>query len=140
MNTRERVRIGVFFVAAIGMAALFFWSYRDLPPLGDYRGPYGYYITQLAVYERHATDTVNAITYDYRGIDTLGEEFILFASVIGVLLLFRKQPEQEQKEKHSGQKKFPEDEIPSTDTVRVVMQFMVATLVVFGIYIASHGQ
>ncbi|HZP62750.1 MAG TPA: MnhB domain-containing protein [Terriglobales bacterium] len=137
---RERLRIGLFLVAAAGLAALFWWSYRDLPPLGDYRGPYGDYITHLAVYERHATDTVNAITYDYRGIDTLGEEFILFASVTGVLLLFRKQPEQEQKEKHSGQKKFPEDEIPGTDTVRVVMQFMVATLVVFGIYIASHGQ
>ncbi len=144
---RERLRIGVFLVAAAGMAALFWWSYRDLPALGDYRGPYGDYIAHLAVYERHATDTVNAITYDYRGIDTLGEEFILFASVIGVLLLFRKQPgqeqgkpEQEQKQKNSGPTKLPQDEIQGTDTVRVTMQFMVAAMVMFGIYIASHGQ
>lgn len=137
MKTRERVRITVFLIAAVGMAALFAWSYRDLPPLGDYRGPYGYYITQLAVYERHATDTVNAITYDYRGIDTLGEEYILFASVIGVLLLFRKQPEEDESNKDW---EFPEDRIPATDTIRITMQVMVAMMVVFGIYIASHGQ
>jgi multicomponent Na+:H+ antiporter subunit B len=137
---RAKLRIASFLIAAVGLAALFVWSYRDLPPLGDYRGPYGNYITQLAVYERHATDTVNAVTYDYRGIDTLGEEFILFASVIGVLLLFRKQPEQQQGKGESEQQKFAEDEIPGTNTIRITMQGMVAAMVVFGIYIASHGQ
>lgn len=137
---RARLRVALFFVSAAGMAALFWWSYRDLPPLGDYRGPYGNYITQLAVYERHATDTVNAITYDYRGIDTLGEEFILFASVIGVLLLFRKQPEHEQGKGAPGQQKRAEDGIPGTETIRIAMQSMVATMVVFGIYMVSHGQ
>lgn len=136
---RAQLRQILFFAAAAGMAALFWWSYRNLPPLGDYRGPYGNYIVQLAVYERHATDTVNAITYDYRGIDTLGEEFILFASVVGVLLLFRKQPEQEEK-KDSQKQTLPEDEIPTTDTIRVTMQGMVAAMVVFGVYIVSHGQ
>lgn len=137
---RARLRIGVFFIAAAGLAALFWWSYRDLPPVGDYRGPYGDFITRLAVYERHATDTVNAVTYDYRGIDTLGEEFILLASVIGVLLLFRKQPAEEEKQDTGGQEKFAEDEIPGTDTIRTAMQGMVAAMVVFGIYMASHGQ
>jgi multicomponent Na+:H+ antiporter subunit B len=136
---RERLRVGLFLIAAAGMATLFWWSYRDLPPLGNYRGPYGDYIAQLAVYERHATDTVNAVTYDYRGIDTLGEEFILFASVIGVLLLFRRQPEQEQRKDHSEQK-FKEDELPGTDTIRVTMQAMVATMVMFGIYVAVMGN
>lgn len=136
---RARLRVALFFIAAAGMAGLFWWSYRDLPPLGHYRGPYGDYIAQFAVYERHATDTVNAVTYDYRAIDTLGEEFILFASVLGVLLLFRKQPEQEQK-KRSNDWRFPQDEISGTDTIRVMMQIMVASMVVFGVYEASHGQ
>jgi multicomponent Na+:H+ antiporter subunit B len=137
---RARLRIVVFFVAAAGWAALFWWSYRDLPPSGDYRGPYGDYIAQLAVYERHATDVVNAVTYDYRGIDTLGEEFILFGSVIGVLLLFRKQPEQDKDKGTSEKERVAEDTIPGTDTIRVTMQAMVATMVVFGIYVATHGQ
>ena len=137
---RERARVTIFAFAALGMAALFFWSYRDLPPVGDYRGPYGYYITQLAVYERHATDTVNAVTYDYRGIDTLGEEFILFASVIGVLMLFRKQPEEEQKNKEDSKEIFREDQILTTDATRVTMQAMVGAMVVFGLYEVTHGQ
>src|SRR5512146_2003879 len=138
----ERLRVTVFIFAALGMAALFWWSYRNLPPLGDYRGPYGYYITELAVYERHATDTVNAVTYDYRGIDTLGEEYILFAVVIGVLLLFRKQPEekQEKEKKEDSKQIFLEDQVPTTDATRVTMQAMVAAMVVFGLYMATHGQ
>jgi multicomponent Na+:H+ antiporter subunit B len=138
----ERLRVTVFIFAALGMAALFWWSYRNLPPLGDYRGPYGYYITELAVYERHATDTVNAVTYDYRGIDTLGEEYILFAVVIGVLMLFRKQPEekQEKEKKEDSKQIFLEDQVPTTDATRVTMQAMVAAMVVFGLYMATHGQ
>ncbi len=132
---RARLRSVLFFIVAPAFAALFWWSYRDLPPLGDYRGPYGYYIADLAVYERHATDTVSAITYDYRGIDTLGEEFILFASVVGVLLLFRKQPDADQQ-----QDRFAEYDVPGTDSIRVTMHAMVAAMVVFGIYIATHGQ
>jgi multicomponent Na+:H+ antiporter subunit B len=136
----ERTRVTVFAIAALGMAALFCWSYRDLPPLGDYRGPYGYYITQLAVYERHATDTVNAVTYDYRGIDTLGEEYILFGAVTGVVMLFRKQPEEQKENQQDSKQIFLEDQIPTTDATRVTMQAMVAAMVVFGLYMATHGQ
>jgi len=46
-------------------------------------------MSALSVYQRHATDVVNAIDYDYRGFDTLGEEYILFSSVPGVMLLLR---------------------------------------------------
>ena len=135
---RARLRSVLFFIVAPAFAALFWWSYRDLPPLGDYRGPYGTYIANLAVYERHATDTVNAITYDYRGLDTLGEEFILFASVIGVLLLFRRQEGEESDPAHRH--RLAEREVPGTDTIRVTMQAMVAAMVVFGLYVATHGQ
>ncbi len=136
----ERARVSVFLAAATILAALFWFSYRDLPTVGDYRGPYGYYITQLAVYERHATDTVNAITYDYRGIDTLGEEFILFAAVVGVLLLFRKEPEEQEAERKPERQAPAEERIPTTDAIRITMQAMVAVMVVFGIYVATHGQ
>jgi multicomponent Na+:H+ antiporter subunit B len=136
---RARLRTTFFFVVAPCFAALFWWSYRDLPPLGDYRGPYGDYIASRAVYERHATDSVNAITYDYRGLDTLGEEFILFASVIGVLLLFRR-PTGEDEAKDSAQRRNLAQNISGTDTIRVTMQAMVAAMVVFGLYVATHGQ
>lgn len=131
-----RTRTALFLIAAAGLAAVFAWGFRDLPPMGDYRGPYGYVLTQFAVYERHATDTVNAINYDYRGFDTLGEEFILFASVLGVLLLFRPAG-QDKSDKKRAQL---EDALPVSDTLRVGMQAMAGTMLVFGVYVATHGQ
>lgn len=137
----SRTRTSFFLVSALGLASLFVWGLRDLPPLGDYRGPYGYVVTQVAVYERHATDVVNAINYDYRAFDTLGEEFIFFASVMGVLLLFR--PSEEKADEDSRRKKKQakiEDELPISDALRESMRPMIGIMLVFGIYIATQGQ
>lgn len=136
MSLRQRSIL--FLLSAVALAAIFVWGFRDLPSVGDYRGPYGYAITQVAVYERHATDVVNAINYDYRGFDTLGEEFILFASVLGVLLIFR--PSQQQKEDESKKRDAQvEDALPISDMLRVGMQAMAGIMIVFGVYIATHG-
>ncbi len=135
-----RTRVIFFLISAAGLAGTFIWGFRNLSPVGDYRGPYGYSVTQLAVYQRHATDVVNAINYDYRGFDTLGEEFILFASVLGVLLIFRPSTNEKKNQKENKRQAKVEDELPISDTLRVAMQAMVGTMIVFGVYIAAHGQ
>ena len=43
----------------------------------------------IAVPQRHTANVVTAVVFDYRGFDTMGEEFILFAAVSGVVLLLR---------------------------------------------------
>src|ERR1700759_4661985 len=91
-----RMRLLLFAFGALGLGAVYLMAARNLPPWGDYRGPYGDIVSSLAVYERHSTDVVNAVDYDYRGFDTLGEDFILFTSVVGVLLLLR--PEKKKSE------------------------------------------
>ncbi len=131
-------RTVLFLISAVALASILVCGLRDLPPVGDYRGPYGNVITQVAVYERHTTDVVNAINYDYRGFDTLGEEFILFAAVLGVLLIFRPSSgKDEKKEKNSAH---VEDAFPVSDALRVGMMAMVGPMIVFGVYIAAHGQ
>jgi multicomponent Na+:H+ antiporter subunit B len=129
----------LFFISAAALVPIFVWGFHDLPPVGDYRGPYGYAVTRVAVYERHTTDVVNAINYDYRGFDTLCEEFILFASILGVLLLFRPSKE---KSSHKDEKQQAqiEDALPVSDALRVGMHAMAGTMIVFGLYIAAHGQ
>ena len=62
---------------------------HGLPAFGDYHGIYGAAVEQIELPARHATDYVTALNFDMRAFDTLGEEFILFASVTGVALLFR---------------------------------------------------
>jgi len=135
-----RGRTTMFLIAAAALAVVFVVGLMDMPPFSDYRGPYGYVVTQVAVYERHATDVVNAINYDYRAFDTLGEEFILFASVLGVLLLFRPPHGKKQKTQSGSQTQNGEEGLPVSDALRVTTPVVMGFMVVFGIYIATHGQ
>jgi len=121
----------IFFLAAAAFACLYFLGVRNLPPWGQYRGPYGDVIDSLTVYQRHATDVVNAIDYDYRGFDTLGEEFILFTSVLGVMLLLRDP-------KGAPQVSSPESGLSETTRFSAAASF--ALLVLFGLYMSTHGQ
>ncbi len=131
----ERARTRIFLVAGLIFFATYCYAAKNLPPWGYYRGSYGDVIARLAVYERHATDTVNAINYDYRGFDTLGEEFILFAAVLGVMLLLRR--EEGANVKDVGK---VEDRPPLSLTIRALALPSVGITAVFGYYIALHGQ
>ena len=85
----RRTRIVVASLALVGMAVLLGWAYAGLPDFGHYRGPYGSVLNRIATPRRHMDNVVNAVTYDIRGFDTMGEEFILFGAVVGVVLLLR---------------------------------------------------
>ncbi len=128
MNGAWRMRI--FFLAAAGFACLYFLAVRNLPPWGHYRGPYGDVMATSSVFQRHTTDVVNAIDYDYRGFDTLGEEFILFTSVLGVMLLLR-DPEKNKGISRSGN---------MGQATRFGAAGSYAALLVFGLYMTTHGQ
>lgn len=133
----ERTRKRVFTVAGTVFFGLFAYASFDLPPWGSYRGPYGDVISNVAVYERHATDVVNDINYDYRGFDTLGEEFILFTAVVGVMMLLRR--EDDRPAERSGQSGKLKDRPNLGIAVRVAMLPAVVLTVIFGFYIGLHG-
>ena len=84
-----RVRRVVFLLAGATLAIMLLWGFGALPSFGSYHGPYGFVLNQVSVPERHITDVVTAVNFDYRGFDTLGEEFIFFAAVLGVALILR---------------------------------------------------
>ncbi len=112
-----------------------------MPPWGEYRGPYGDFISHMAVYERHATDVVNAVNYDYRAFDTLEEEFILFSAVLGVCMLLRREEDgsgggDEQKGR-GGQKL--RDEQKMSAAVRAINLPAALVTLIFGFYIGTHG-
>ena len=132
---REALRRRVFFVFGGIFFLSFCYAVVDLPPWGDYRGPYGDVISRVGVYERHATDAVNAINYDYRAFDTLGEEFILFTAVLGVMMLLRR--EEGASTQDAGRVK---DRLRLSTTVRAIAMAAIVFTVVFGFYIGLHGQ
>ncbi len=132
---RERTRKYIFLFFGGVFLLLFCYATVNLPPWGSYRGPYGDVISRVSVYERHATDAVNAINYDYRAFDTLGEEFILFTAVLGVMMLLRR--EEGENTRDVGK---VTDRRPLSMTVRATAMPAILLTVVFGFYIGLHGQ
>lgn len=140
---KRKGRIIFFLVSAAAFSGLYLWGLKGLPPMGHYSGPYGDVLNRVATYERHVTDIVTAVNFDYRGFDTLGEEFILFMSVVGGMVLLRREREEEESESGDGNRndEAPERDAPEpSDAVRVFTLGLVGPLTVFGLYIVAHGQ
>lgn len=85
----EQSRILMVWIGGAGIAFLLLCGIVNLPEFGQYPGPYGDLINSAAPFERQVTNVVSAVNFDYRALDTLGEEFILFSAVSGVVLLLR---------------------------------------------------
>jgi multicomponent Na+:H+ antiporter subunit B len=132
------VRRRAFLAAAAVVGALLVWGMTGLPPTGVYRGPYGLVLNQVAVAERHATNVVAAVTFDYRGVDTMGEEFILFAAVIGVAILLRAMRGEAE---HAPEEEARGRRVPGTsNAVRVGGLTLLGPIVLYGIYVVAHGH
>jgi len=132
---RRNTRIAVFAVALAGLAGLLFWGVAGLPDFGHYQGAYGNQLNREVVPERHTTNVVGAIVFDYRGVDTLGEEFILFTAVLGVVLLLR---EGRETEKEQEEKVELGDEVRS-DAIRLVGLAMIAPAFALGLWLVAFG-
>ncbi|MDB5304339.1 MAG: Na(+) antiporter subunit [Phycisphaerales bacterium] len=135
---RHPGRMGIFFVGAAAVAALYALSAMRLPGPEDLRGQYMRIINSECVAARHVTDAVTAVNFDYRGFDTLGEEFILFVSVMGALVLLRQtdvKPGTPAPDALS-----PGRAVGASDALRVWILGMTGPTVLFGIYTVIHGQ
>jgi multicomponent Na+:H+ antiporter subunit B len=129
-------RMILFGLGALGIAVICIAGARRIPPAGAYHGAYGEVLNAVAVDERKATDVVSAVNFDYRGFDTLGEEFILFASVIAVSAILRKQEDEDEDE---GEDHWEPRKPPDSDAVRVLAVMLVPLMVCFGLYMVTSG-
>jgi multicomponent Na+:H+ antiporter subunit B len=122
-------RLWLFAASGAVLAWLTVWALTGLPAFGDFQGEYGLILNSVTEHERHALNVVSAVTFDYRGFDTLGEEFMLFASVMGVALLLREASDEGER---------PEDAVRS-EPVGAVGLLLVGATVVVGLYVVAHG-
>jgi multicomponent Na+:H+ antiporter subunit B len=128
----------VFLVAGAGLLALLLWSFAGLPDFGHYQGPYGDVLNAVSIPERQTTAVVSAINFDYRGFDTLGEEFILFAAVVGVASLLRGL-RGERRRRPDDQARGRRVRHPSV-AVTVLGLGLVGPTLVVGLYVVAHGH
>lgn len=86
MNRVRTAPAALLCLLGFALAAAGLWR---LPGFGHYPGPYGDILNAVGTSERHGTNIVTLVNFDYRGFDTLGEEHMLFAAVIGAVVLLR---------------------------------------------------
>ncbi len=112
---------------------LMIWGLKDLTPLGSalapaHQGAASHYITH-GLKETGVPNLVTAVLASYRGFDTLGEVFVIFAAGLGVLLLL-----------DSPERSRVHPDLPSNMLLGVVARFLVPLILLFACYVQFHGD
>ncbi|MFD7258208.1 MnhB domain-containing protein [Streptomyces sp. NPDC059874] len=123
-------RISVFWVAALLIAAGYAAACGKLPAFGGPFHPYADRAVPAALDQRTA-NVVASVTFDQRGFDTLGEEFILFTSVLGAALLLRRARDERLVRPRPGRVQ---------PTTRLLGTLLLPIALVTGVYVVAHGQ
>jgi multicomponent Na+:H+ antiporter subunit B len=119
-------------VALGALGAALVAAVADLEPFGHYPGPYGDVIAKVVPGERHTGQLVAALTFDYRGFDTLGEELILFTAASGCVALLRVR-------RREREGRAPSRPAPSL-AARALGGALVGPVLVLSAYVIIHGH
>ena len=132
------MRRGLGLVALAALGGLAVWAVSGLPPFAHPRGPYATEGVRLMLSERHLSNTVVGITFDLRGIDTLGEELILFCAALGSTLLLRSQREEGRVEEAAERADEVRPRIPLS--LRALGAYLVGPALMLAVYVVAHGN
>jgi multicomponent Na+:H+ antiporter subunit B len=133
----QRARMVVFGAGILGFAAVLVWGLGGLPDFGDFAGRYGDYLAHSTVPQRHATSAISVTTFDFRGVDTLIEEFILFTAAVGVVALLRTGREREDVAAEPESVRRP---TAQSGSIRTLATAFVGPGLVLGINVVLHGH
>jgi len=129
-------RFVLFGVSAAGLAALLGWAFAGLPDFGAYAGRYGRIVAQLAEPDRATTNAVTFTAFDVRAIDTLVEEFIVFASAIAAVALLRHQRDEPEHAEDTDTLLRPR----TSPALRLVGAALAGPTVVIALDLIAHGH
>lgn len=85
----KHVRLIAASVATLILFVTLVAAVSGLPHFGESRGIEDQHAAQLAERFRHVTNLDAFVNFDFRGMDTLGEEYLVFVTVCGLSLLLR---------------------------------------------------
>jgi multicomponent Na+:H+ antiporter subunit B len=133
----SRARTALVGVSGTAILLLALWAVAGLPAFGNYPGPYGTVLNTVAPHERQIPNIVTAVNFDYRGFDTLGEEYILFAAVAGIALVLREDRKRTTKEPLPSRRDL--HGATRTDAIRAFAALALPVTVAFGVYLGVHA-
>jgi multicomponent Na+:H+ antiporter subunit B len=124
----------VLALGVAGVAILFTRAIGGLPGFGETPHPYGARALAATV-AHHTANAVASLTFDQRGFDTLGEEFLLFAAATAAVMLLRRMrdEDEEEAEHHYGR----EDVFGA---VRLTGAAYLPFTLLVGCYVVAHGH
>jgi multicomponent Na+:H+ antiporter subunit B len=130
-------RLVLFGASAVVLGVVLVVGAAGLPAFGHYHAVYGLLVDRIEPRLRRATDIVTALNFDLRAFDTLGEEFILFASVAGVAVLLRRLRREGEGQRATG----AEDHTfaGASASLRLASLFLIPLIVALGGYVVIHG-
>ena len=121
------------------LAVLIIYATFDKPRLGDPDAPVHqhvapWYLEKTPEYI-DIPNVVTAILGSFRGYDTLGEVFVVFAACIGVLFILSVRPARPVEQRSEESSGLRHHLIP-----QVVGRLLVPFIVLFGLYVQFHGE
>ncbi len=128
----------VFGLAVAGLIAFYLWGLSGLPGFGHYPGPYGFAVLYVAEHQTKATGIVSAVNFDYRGFDTVGEEFILFTAAAGTGVVLRTL--RGERERSAVDEAADREVPPTSGAVRMMALLFTGPVMVMGWWLATHAQ
>ena len=121
-----------------GLLVLVLAGLHGLAAVGHVTSRVGRLSAHISLRERHVTDAVSGVNFDVRGLDTLGEEFILFAASAGAAVLLRRLRD-EREERRAAER--DEDRGATTSgALRALGATLVGPVIVLGGYVVTHGH
>jgi multicomponent Na+:H+ antiporter subunit B len=135
---KARARLLILLLACAGLVPAVLALVLHMPSFGAHALPYGDLINNNAPHERHVTNAVSAVNFDYRGIDSLGEEFMRLCAVTGVVVLLRSQ-RGEQIDAPAGRVEGRSIR-PRSDAISAVTRLLAPLMALFGLNVALHGM
>ena len=128
----------LFLLACLGVLPAVVHVAASMPAFGAHPLPYGDAINAVAFHERHVTNMVSAVNFDYRGFDTLGEEFMLLCAVTGVTVLLRGSRGEQRSARPGVVRGRPIP--PRSEAVVLLARVAGPMVLLYGLYIALHAM
>ncbi|GII94523.1 MnhB domain-containing protein [Sinosporangium siamense] len=135
VNGVRRLRLCLMAAGALGFAAVFTLAVLGLQPFGGDVHPYGDRAVRASLL-RGTPNTVSSVNFDQRALDTLGEELILVASALAVVVLLRMVRREEEDE--PGRHRYGPADV--FEALRVTGYALLPVTVLVGVYVVAHGQ
>ncbi len=142
--TAERERLGqagkrVAFLVVAVLGTLLIYASFDMPRLGDPEAPVHQHVAPYYLEKTPELmgfpNVVTAVLASFRGYDTLGEVFVVFAAAIGVLFILGVNPRDKSSAQRSHNKGLRHHLIPQH-----VGTLLIPFIILFGLYTQFHGE